>query len=109
MIASRELNDTSHPRLRRYLPCFRNAPDPEPETGDWSAWAHLLATSLQEAGADPRDAMNIVTDHGYGTVSSSLIALPAPDIEGTRPIWLFSAGRPGTDPFLPVGAVDSVP
>jgi hypothetical protein len=39
--------------------------------------------------------MCIVTDHGYGTVSSSLIALPRLDRIGVKPIWLFAPGRPG--------------
>jgi hypothetical protein len=38
--------------------------------------------------------MNIVSNTGFGTVSSSLIALPAPQFATRRPIWNFVGGRP---------------
>ena len=47
--------------------------------------------------------MTVVTDTGYGTVSSALIALPALGSEERRPVFLFAAGRPGEAPYLPVG------
>jgi hypothetical protein len=46
--------------------------------------------------------MNIVTDFGFGTVSSSLIALPslqAQHLQDAEPIWRFAAGRPDEVPF----------
>jgi hypothetical protein len=48
--------------------------------------------------------MYIVTDYGYGTASSSLIALAAPDakLHGTKDIWLFAKGRPDEQGFEPV-------
>jgi hypothetical protein len=46
--------------------------------------------------------MTIVTDNGYGTVSSSLIALPEPNTSGKRPVFLFAAGRPGETEFVSV-------
>jgi hypothetical protein len=49
--------------------------------------------------------MCIVTDYGYGTVSSSLIALASPErlIERqARDIWLFAKGAPDTTPYEPV-------
>lgn len=100
MIAARELNDVSHPRLSRFLDRFREAVVPDVEAGDWSDWQRLL--SMQVHDGDPRNAMNIVTDTGYGTVSSSLIALPAPENEDARPVWLFADGRPDAAPFIPV-------
>ncbi len=47
-------------------------------------------------------AMCVVTDFGFGTVSSSLIALPAKERHGVAPIWLFSLGRPGENAYMPV-------
>ncbi len=42
--------------------------------------------------------MTIVTEAGFGTVSSSLIALPGPPkslrVPPNRPVWHFAAGRP---------------
>ena len=42
--------------------------------------------------------MLIATDGGFGTVSSSLIALPADENQEVMPRYLFAAGRP--DPKL---------
>jgi hypothetical protein len=118
MITSSGLNDTAHPRQRVYLPQFRLAATPDPETGDWSAWRALLGSRLHDPGTGPaaaewtphEGAMTIVTDSGYGTVCSSLIALPAPAARHKPPVFLFCAGRPGEAEFLPVGAqVDDRP
>ena len=43
--------------------------------------------------------MNVVTDTGFGTVSSSLIALPSYASEGARPHWLFAPGGPDEAAF----------
>jgi uncharacterized protein with NRDE domain len=99
MLASRELNDAESPRIRRYLPLFRAAEAPVPETGDWSSWQLLLASGASETG-DPRDAMCIRTDTAYGTVSSSLVALPPTTMEDA--LWLYAAGPPDEAPFAAV-------
>ena len=101
MITAHDLNDTaSSPRIRRFLPLFRGAAPPDPDRDDWTDWERLLARTDFEN--DPRDAMCIATDDGFGTVSSSLIALPAPDRIGVPPIWRFAAGPPGKTAFDPV-------
>jgi hypothetical protein len=92
MIESGELNDPASARTRRYLPLFRAAPQPDPTADDWSGWQALLADRTSETG-DPRDAMCIVTEGEYGTVSGSLLALPA--YANERPVWLYADGRPG--------------
>jgi len=102
MITARDRNDPSSPRLRLYLPRFAAAEPPDPETGDWSAWQSLLASRIHDTEAGPAGAMNVVTESGFGTVAASLIALPAAQGKGERPIWLFAAGRPGEAPFTPV-------
>ena len=74
---------------------------PDPAAGDWTAWRELL---LSRNGVDnqTREAsMMIDTDWGFGTTSSSLIALPAPG-DDTKPVWLFAAGRPDRAPYVPV-------
>ena len=38
--------------------------------------------------------MNIVSEFGFGTVSSALIALPASSDEDAKTIWRFASGRP---------------
>jgi hypothetical protein len=52
--------------------------------------------------------MCIVSDYGYGTVSSSLIALPRP-APGAMPQWRFAAGRPDITDFEPVDMMKPVP
>jgi uncharacterized protein with NRDE domain len=99
MLTSREINDANAPRIRRYLPLFRQAAAPEPDKDDWSDWQLLLASTASETG-DPRDAMCIHTDGSYGTVSSSLIALPP---VATDPvIWRYADGPPDEASFAAV-------
>ncbi len=97
MIAAHDLNDPSSPRIRDYLPRFRTANAPDPEAGDWSAWAALLASRECDAQAGPRGAMTVVTDSGFGTVSSVLLALPSPG--KAAPHLRFAAGRSDQAPF----------
>ncbi len=55
---------------------------------------------MNEGGA--AGAMCIVTPSGFGTVSSSIIALPAPERPARKPVWRFAPGRPGEVAFEPV-------
>jgi len=97
MITAHDLNDLASPRIRRYLPRFRSAPRPDPARDDWDAWIALLADRDGDLG-DPHGAMTVVVDGTYGTLSSSLIALP----ERGTPVMKFAAGRPDRVPFEPV-------
>lgn len=101
MITAHDRNDPDSPRIRRYLPRFEAAAIPDPAAGDWRGWTDLLA---ERQPGQPREGMSVVTDTGYGTVSSALVALPALGSDQRRPVFLFAAGRPGEAPFLPVGA-----
>lgn len=107
MLTAHDLDDTADRRVATYLPRFRAAPVPDPEAGDWQGWQALLASGESESGV-PRDSMCIATDWGFGTVSSSLLALPAPGTPAarrdSRGLWLFAAGRPGQAPYRPVTA-----
>jgi uncharacterized protein with NRDE domain len=105
MLTSADLNDDRHPRIATYLPRFRASPAPDPDTGEWTAWREILARREPGEGLGVGRAMCIVTDYGFGTVSSSLMALAAPEPRAaadTKDLWLFSAGRPGTVPYEPV-------
>ena len=97
MLTSRDRNDPASPRLRKFLPRFEAAPPPDPSAGNWSAWEALLASRDTEAG--PEEAMAIATDRGFGTLSGSLIALPAIEHPERRPVWRFTHGRPGEAPW----------
>ena len=94
MITAYDRNDTADPRIRDYLPRFEAAPAPDPGAGEWASWTALLASREHGPGDGPGDAMNVVTDTGFGTVSSSLIAFPSYASEGVGPLWLFAPGGP---------------
>jgi hypothetical protein len=100
ILTAHDLNDTDSSRIARYLPLFRAADAPDPEGGDWTAWEALMAS--RETDDDYYGAMNIVTGTGFGTLSSSLLALPFPEAANPRGQWLFADGRPGEADFVAV-------
>ncbi len=99
MVTARDLNDESSPRTGLYRPLFAAAEPPDPARGDWSSWERLLTSRLSAGDAGPRGAMCVVTDTGFGTTSSALIALPAVGYPEIAPIWRFAPGRPGEVPW----------
>ncbi len=99
MITAHDRNDKASPRIRRYLPRFEAAAAPDPERGDWRSWAELLAAREHGPEEGPGAAMSIGLASGFGTVSSALIALPAPKLPPGKPVFLFAAGRPGEAPY----------
>jgi hypothetical protein len=88
MVTAYDPNDLDSPRTAFHLPRFQAA-----EPG-WDAWRALLSDRSGEAA----EQLNVVPRGGFGTVSSSFMALPA---EGD-PIWLFAAGPPHEAAFAPV-------
>ncbi len=100
MITAHDLNDPASPRIARYLPLFRAAAPPDPGTGDWSSWSPLIAARDHDAPDGPGGAMLVAGDGGFGTVSSSFMAL-GPGGGETR-AWLFAAGPPGEADYEPV-------
>ena len=111
MVTAHDLNDPHSDRIRHHLPRFRAAPAPDPETGDWFAWETLLADRSRADDANwsgsmavnPEDfTLDENTDRtDFGTVCSSLIALPAPG-SGKMPVWRFAPGMPGEAPYYDV-------
>ena len=103
MLTDKDRNDPSAPRVRLYLPRFETAPPPDPEKDDWQWWQALMADKEFENGIGPAGAMNIdvtIDNVGdFGTVSSSLIGLPAFISPDRKTRWLFAAGAPDTAPF----------
>ncbi len=102
MITADDRNDERSPRIGFHLPRFRAALAPDPETGDWGEWPTLMASADRAPGQGPHGAMRIETGHGFGTVSSSLIALPTPARFGIKPRWLFAPGPPDQAAYAPV-------
>jgi hypothetical protein len=98
IFTSQDRNEIRAPRIGTYLPRFEAAAIPDPAQNEWSQWENLLATRLADDQTRFDDTMCIVTEHGYGTVSSSLIALPAP-APAARAHWRFANGRPDITPY----------
>ncbi len=98
MITAHDRNDPLSPRIKANLPRFEAAQAPDPRTGAWGSWQEILASRGHAASNDEEAAMTVVTDFGFGTVSSSLIALPGlPQSARERssaPVWLFAPGPP---------------
>ncbi|MCP5367179.1 MAG: NRDE family protein [Hyphomicrobiales bacterium] len=103
MVTAYDLNDPASPRAARFLPRFTAAPVPDPAAGDWTAWTDLLGSRDHAAWAGPDGALCVVRGDAFGTVSSSLVALPAPGGEAA-PVFLFAPGRPGEAAYAPVTA-----
>jgi len=102
MLTAWDLDSPDSARTRYHLPRFAAAAPPDPESGDWRSWEALMASREAEPGAGPGEAMCIATDRGFGTLSSSLIALETLMAPNSRRIWRFSNGPPGSTPYLPV-------
>lgn len=104
MLTSTEPDDMAEPRIRLHRPRFAAATPPDPEADSWQSWIDLLTSGDVDAADDVGgSAMCFRLPSGYGTVSSSLIALPAIGREEPHR-WLFSAGPPCSEAFHPVVA-----
>jgi hypothetical protein len=94
MVTAHDPNDLGSPRTRRHLPRFQAAAPPDPDTGDWLSWETLLSDStFGEDGL--ASALHVPPVGGFGTVSSSLVALGR---AGGR-VWRFSPGPPAPGRF----------
>lgn len=93
VFTSADMNDPYKPRVARFKPQFESACVPNPSTGDWSAWEGLMAVKAAN-GVPADEGMCIDTGGDYGTVSSSLLALPQSGKE-IKPVFRFAASRPG--------------
>ena len=103
MITSEDLNSiVQSSRIRFHLNRFRHAKPPDPQKGDWDEWKALMGSRDKEPGAGVRGAMNLNPELGFGTVSSSLIALPHIRCMEAHPNWLYCSGRPDEVPYEPV-------
>jgi uncharacterized protein with NRDE domain len=102
MLTARDLNDPADPRVRRYLKHFQWVEPPDPAADSWHSWEELLTSDAHDPAAGPLGAMRIRTAVRFNTVSSSLLALPAPAAEPVRPIWRFAVFGPDAPRWEPV-------
>jgi uncharacterized protein with NRDE domain len=97
MITAHDPNNLDSPRVARHLARFKGAAAPEPDHWDecrGDEWRAILADRSGPAG----EQINVVACGGFGTVCSSLLAIPA----AGELVWLFAAGSPDAAPFEPV-------
>lgn len=97
MITAHDPNDRESPRVARHLARFQNAAAPEPD--QWEEWRAILSDRSGPAG----EQINVEPRAGFGTVCSSLLAIPS----AGDPVWLFSNGPPHEAPFERVRAASA--
>ncbi len=86
-------------RYAAHFEAFRDAPPPDPGAGDWSSWTALLQRADRD---DPHRAITVETGDAFGTVASTLLALPAS--RSAPPVLLFANGPPTSTPYQPLAA-----
>ena len=102
LIDSGELNRPNNRRVTLATPQFRAAAPPDPDRDDWVAWEALLSDRESAPGELPETALRFRTGHGYGTVSSALIALPQPDSRDRKPRFRYAQWQPRETPWADV-------
>ncbi|HVT52511.1 MAG TPA: NRDE family protein [Dongiaceae bacterium] len=93
MVTASDANDPNSKRIRHFRPLWQAAEAPDPDKEEWSEWEELLASRAHAPDGDAFDAMNIISNTGFGTSSSSIIALPGVQWATRKPIWRFHTGR----------------
>jgi len=107
LIAAGELNEPSSRRLELAAPRFRAAAPPDPDRDDWRDWEALLSNSESPPGEPAESAMRFRLPHGYGTVSSALIALPVPNAGERKPRFRYAQWQPTALPWADVSGGDT--
>ncbi len=91
MLTAHDLNDPASGRIRHYRPLFEAVDPPMPDEDDWGPWQTLLASSETGTDEQPQNAMCFQLEGGFGTRSSSLLALPAAgSTPPGKPRWWFN-------------------
>lgn len=101
VLTAMDLDDSSSPRVAAYRPRFAAAQRPAPSAGEWRDWMALMADTGPGPDGEEAPAMCFTRADGFGTVSSSLIALPEIGAE-VPPVWLFAETRPDHCAYRPV-------
>ena len=92
MVTAHDPDDLESPRVARHLPRLRAAVTPDAD--DWAAWRAILG----DRRGGPAEQINVQPRGGFGTVCTSLVALPA----AGPARWLFAPGAPDQAGFVPV-------
>jgi len=102
LVASGDIGDTGESETRRLIlarPRFEAAAPPDPDRGEWTGWEELLGDPSRPAWEPENAALRFRTGHGYGTVSSALVALPAIGAGERRPHYRYAQWLPEPMPW----------
>ncbi len=107
IIASGDINELVHRRLVLAEPHFQAAETPDPDRDNWTEWERLLSDGEPPPGEPAESALRFRLPHGYGTVSSALIALPAPALHTStlasrKPKFRYASWQPAATPWRDV-------
>jgi uncharacterized protein with NRDE domain len=102
MLTAWDLNAEGSVRTSFHLPLFTDAVQPDPENQDWQRWEELMGSTDHAPNSVTGEAMLIQTDRGFGTLSTSLIALESSEIYNARKIWRFLDRSDETTPYFSV-------
>jgi uncharacterized protein with NRDE domain len=102
MLTAWDLNAEGSVRTSFHLPLFTDAVQPDPENQEWQRWEELMGSTDHAPNSVTGEAMLIQTDRGFGTLSTSLIALESPEIYNARKIWRFLDRSDETTPYFSV-------
>ncbi len=92
MVTAHDPNDLDSPRTARHLPRLEAARPPDAD--DWLAWRAILS----DRAGGPGEQMNVEHRGGFGTICSSLLAIP----RAGALAWWFAPGPPDQTAFSPV-------
>jgi len=110
LIDSGELNHPNNRRVALAAPRFRAATPPDPDGDDWAEWQALLSDGESPPGEPAESALRFRMPHGYGTVSSALVALAQPNVGERKPRFRYAQWQPTHLPWADVsGAATTIP
>ena len=103
---SYDLDSFRSPKLKYNYKNFCDSKDPDPSIDDWTSWKRILTNKRHPEGI-PLAAINISkkNNKGYGTSSSSIIAIPSDKEKynnNSKPIFLFNSGPPEKNNFYSI-------
>lgn len=97
MLTAWGLNAPESARTRRFHPVFEAARTPDPGSGHWGEWPRLMRRRDFDPDGGPAEAMYVVTNYGFGTLCTSLIAAARtpPHDDSARLFWHFASAPSG--------------
>jgi len=101
MLTSKNINDPTCPRIKKFLSLFLDKKRPSPNEYHFEEWKSLLSKKAKynEKG----NFLNFYEKSGFGTVSSSIIAIKSTNEQfantNCENIWLFANGAPNSNNY----------